>query len=350
MISCRRLPLFLFACIILVPSILAFAEPQQRDRLPLDRPWEFRQLPDDGMTAFKDAKPPATEGGWLPATVPGDVHLDLLRAGKIPDPFYRDNESKLQWIENAGWEYKTSIEATPTVLAREHVELVFEGLDTACSVFLNGTRIAQPDNMFREWRVDVKSALHAGANDVRIVFPAPLKAAAAVAAKDPWHDRTHTDVKAYVRKAVYEFGWDWGPRLATSGVYRPAYLEMWDDARIKDVYVEQESINLASANLNVHINIPASKETKAIVTLGYGLAGNDLHQQREVTLGPGDNVISFPIDISHPQLWYPSGYGVQPIYRFHVSVKENGREIDTRDVKTGLRSVVLRRDRDKWGR
>ncbi|HEY1731006.1 MAG TPA: glycoside hydrolase family 2 protein [Terriglobales bacterium] len=302
------------------------------------------------MTAFQDTNPPAAEGGWIAATVPGDVHLDLLHAGKIADPFYRDNESKLQWIEKAGWEYRTSIDATPSVLAREHVELVFEGLDTACAIFLNGKRIAQPDNMFREWRIDVKSALHPGANDLQIIFPAPMKAAEAVAAKDPWHDRTHTDPKGYIRKAVYEFGWDWGPRFATSGVYRPAYLEVWDDARIDNVFVEQESINSASADLDVHINILASKETQAVVSLNYGVGGTNLHLERVVTLGSGTNLISFPIDIAHPQLWYPSGYGGQPIYHFHASLKEGDREVDANDAKTGLRSVVLRRERDKWGR
>lgn len=350
MISCRRLFLFLLVGFTLMPDIWAFAEAQHRERFPLDRPWEFQQLPDDGIAAFQDTKPPAAEGEWLAAVVPGDVHLDLLHDGKIPDPFYRDNESKLLWIEKAGWEYRTSINATPAIFSREHVELVFEGLDTACAIFLNGRRIAQPDNMFREWRIDVKSALHSGSNDLQIVFPAPMKAAEAVASKDSWHDRTHTDPKGYIRKAVYEFGWDWGPRFATSGVYRPAYLEVWDDARIKDVFVEQESINAASADLNVHINIQASKEIKATVMLNYGLGEADLHLEREVTLGAGDNLISFPIDIAHPQLWYPSGYGAQPIYHFHAAVKEDGHELDTHDAKTGLRSVVLRRELDKWGR
>jgi beta-mannosidase len=349
MIRCCKLLIAVFAFTVLASCQAVTAE-TQRQRLPLDRPWELRQLPDDGMAAYQADIPPTIQGGWLPATVPGDVHLDLLHDGKIPDPFYRDNESKLQWIEKAGWEYQTTIQATPAVLSREHIDLVFEGLDTACSIFLNGKRIAQPTNMFREWRIDVKSALHDGQNDLQIVFPAPMKAAEAVAAKDPWHDRTHTDPKGYIRKAVYEFGWDWGPRFATSGVYRPAYLEVWDDARIDDVFVEQESVNAAAAELDVHVDILASKECKATLDLAFGLDGTEQHQDRSVTLGPGHNVVSFPIDISHPQLWYPSGYGAQPIYRFHVSMKEDGQETDSKEVKTGLRTVVLRRELDKWGR
>ncbi|WP_263358865.1 beta-mannosidase [Acidicapsa ligni] len=350
MIRCRRLLIVLFACTALAFSTGATAEPQSRERISLSSPWELRQLPDDGMVAFQADVPPTVQGEWLPAMVPGDVHLDLLHDGKISDPFYRDNEGKLQWIEKAGWEYRTTIQATPATLSREHVDLVFEGLDTACSIYLNGKRIAQPNNMFKEWRMDVKSILHSGSNDLQIVFPAPMKAAEAVAAKDPWHDRTHTDPKGYIRKAVYEFGWDWGPRFATSGVFRPAYLEVWDDARLNDVFVEQQSVSSAAAELNVRVDILASKESKTTLSMTYGLQGTEQKQDRTVTLGPGHNVISFPIDITKPQLWYPSGYGAQPIYHFHISVKENGRETDSKDVKTGLRSVVLRRDLDKWGR
>lgn len=345
-----RLLLCLFACAIAVPRPSAAAGVGSRQRLPLNTGWTVRQLPGDGIVESQNAAPPSLEGGWFPATVPGDIHLDLLRNGKIPDPFYRDNESKLQWIEKAGWEYRTSVDATKAALGREHVELVFEGLDTACTIFLNGKRIASPDSMFQEWRIDVKPLLYSGANELRIVFPAPMKAAEAVAEKDPWHSRTHTDPKGYIRKAVYEFGWDWGPRFGTSGVYRPAYLEVWDGARVKDIFVEQEGVTTAAAHLDVHADVLASKETKANLSVSYGLGGEELHVKRVVTLAPGSNRISFPIEISHPQLWYPSGYGAQPIYHFHVSVKEDGNELDARDAKTGLRSVVLRRELDKWGR
>ena len=326
------------------------ADVHHLDKMPLNNGWTFRQLPDDGMAASQSAMPPREEGSWLPAVVPGDVHLDLLNNGKIPDPFYRDNEAKLQWIEKVGWEYRTSVQATKAMLSRGHVELVFEGLDTACSIYLNGEKIGAPNNMFREWRFDAKSRLHAGANDLRIVFPAPMKAAEAVAERDPWHSRTHTDPKGYIRKAVYEFGWDWGPRFATSGVYRPAYLEMWDDARIDNVFSEQADVSAASAHVDLHADILASKVVKALVSVKYGLNGAPLHVERLVTLSPGVNRITFPIEVDHPQLWYPAGYGAQPIYHFDVSLREGTTELEQRTVKTGLRSVVLRRDLDQWGR
>jgi beta-mannosidase len=325
-------------------------EARRLERTPINSGWTLRQLQDDGMAESQSPTPPKENDKWLPAVVPGDVHLDLLRNGKIPDPFYRDNEAKLQWIEKVGWEYRTSVEATPATLAREHIELVFEGLDTACTVYLNDKRIETPNNMFRPWRIDVKPTLHRGANDLRIVFPAPMKAAEAVAERDPWHSRTHTDPKGYIRKAVYEFGWDWGPRFATSGVYRPAYLEVWDDARIDDVFAEQVDVSAASAHVDLHADILASKVVKGIVSIRYGLNDKPFHVERLVTLSPGVNRITFPIEVDHPQLWYPSGYGAQPIYHFDVSLKEKATELERREIKTGLRSVVLRRDLDQWGR
>jgi beta-mannosidase len=331
-----------------VPSLVA--EARHIERMPLNSGWTFRQLQDDGMAESQSATPPSEDNNWLPAVVPGDVHLDLLKNGKIPDPFYRDNESKLQWIEKVGWEYRTAVEVTPATLAREHIDLIFEGLDTACTIYLNGERVATPNNMFREWRIDVKSRLHRGANDLRIVFPAPMKAAEAVAEKDPWHSRTHTDPKGYIRKAVYEFGWDWGPRFATSGVYRPAFLEMWDDARIDKIFAEQVDVSAASAHVDLHADILASKVVKALVSVKYGVNGMPLHLDRLVTLSPGVNRITFPIEFAHPQLWYPSGYGDQPIYHFDVSVREGTTELEHREAKTGLRTVVLRRDLDQWGR
>ena len=140
----------------------------------LDHGWQFRQV-----TAGAEG-----ESGWLPATVPGDVHLDLLANKKIPDPFFRDNEAKLQWIEKESWEYRLSFDVTPALLARSHVELVFDGLDAAAEVYLNGEQVLRADNSFRIWRVDAKSHLHAGKNLLRVVFPSPIKAAAEAAASD----------------------------------------------------------------------------------------------------------------------------------------------------------------------
>jgi beta-mannosidase len=314
---------------------------EQRVQTPLDSGWEFRQHIENAATQSST---------WRPAQVPGDVHLDLLHNKLIPDPFYRDNEAKLQWIENASWEYRKTITATPQLLAHDHVDLVFEGLDAACDVYVNGNKIASPDNMFREWRLDVKSSLKSGNNELLIVFPPPLKAAQAVAEKDPYFPKLHAQAKTYIRKAAYEYGWDWGPRFVTSGIWRPAYLETWDEARIENVYVHELDVAQSVAHLDVRTEIIATHAGPADLQLTYGLPGTPTHIERQVTLAEGLNHLDIPVEIDHPSLWYPAGYGAQPIYHFQIDVNVAGKKADTAEAKAGLRTIVLRRDLDKWGR
>src|SRR5271169_5248361 len=145
-------------------SVLA----QQRHSVDLNSGWEFRQLAPDATTPTQ----------WYPAKVPGDVHLDLFDNKLIPDPFYRDNEAKLQWIEKADWEYRATLQVSPETLSHQHVDLVFEGLDSAADLYVNDQLALHADNAFREWRVDAKTQLKPGANQLRIVFPSPIKAAA----------------------------------------------------------------------------------------------------------------------------------------------------------------------------
>ncbi len=135
--------LFLF----LNSSAVAQLGATQNATVALDRGWQFRQV-----STSSDLNT-----GWMPATVPGDVHLDLLANKKIPDPFYRDNESKLQWIQDESWEYRVSFDVSPAQLARSHVDLVFDGLDATANVYLNGTQVLTADNMFRAWRVPAKA-------------------------------------------------------------------------------------------------------------------------------------------------------------------------------------------------
>ena len=340
----RRVVLPLACLVVAGGTSCSYA--QELRRQDLDGRWKFRQVVSSDSQKTADSLPAA----WMPASVPGDVHLDLLANKKIPDPFYRDNEQRLQWIENASWEYRKTIEADEAIFRHQHVDLVFEGLDAACTVYLNGEQLAAPNNMFREWRIDVTGKLRKGANELHIVFPSPIKAAEAVAAKDPWRDRTHTDAKVYVRKAAYEYGWDWGPRFVTSGIWKPVRLEMWDSARVDDLFVEQKSISSAVAHLDVQPEIQSSKTQEAHISLTYGVADDEHTVEQTVTLGPGINKLSLPVNIDSPKLWYPAGYGSQPIYRFDLKVTVDGHLVGSRSSKTGLRSVVLHRELDQWGR
>ncbi len=317
----------------------------QNSVIAFDHGWQFRQV-----TPAQNA-----ESGWLPATVPGDVHLDLLANKKIPDPFYRDNEAKLQWIENESWEYRLNFDATPALLAHSNVDLVFEGLDAAATVYLNGVQVLASDNMFRIWRIPAKAHLHAGSNLLRVVFPSPIKAAAAVAADDPWQPKTGTAAKTYIRKAAYEYGWDWGPRFVTSGIWRPVRLEAWNKVRIADFAIRQRDVSREVAHLDAEVEVEAATAGPARVTVDYGqagapVAGMPTFATTLANLHAGLNVVDLRIEIKNPKLWFPAGYGDQPLYEFTLQLGPPGQWAETRAVKTGLRSIVLDRHLDQWGR
>jgi len=343
-----RLSSRLLTCFLLL-AVGISAAATQKQTVTLTSGWEFHQLlsgptVESANAAIRDASQ------WHPAVVPGSVHLDLLRNKLIPDPFYRDNEAKLQWIENADWEYRTTVQVTPALLAQKNVDLVFEGLDAFSRVYLNDQLILTADNMFREWRVNVKADLKPGANTLRVVFPSPIKAAADIASSDPWQPRTHTEPKTYLRKAAYEYGWDWGPRFVTSGVWRPARLEAWDAARISNVHIRQLDVSSTVAHLLAEVEVTATEAGSATISLDYGVTGKRSEATRTVQVQPGVNHVTLPIDIINPQLWFPAGYGAQPIYKFQVRLGMGKGVLDEAVAKTGLRSIVLRREPDQWGR
>ena len=313
----------------------------QNATMSLDQGWEFRQVDSNSNGEAQE---------WLPATVPGDVHLDLLANKKIPDPFYRDNEAKLQWIENASWEYRLNFDVAADFFARSNVDLVFDGIDAAAQVYLNDALVLNANNMFRIWRVPAKDHLHVGKNQLRIVFPSPIKAAQEVAAGDPFRLQSKTADKTYIRKAAYEYGWDWGPRFVTSGIWRPVHLEAWDKARIADYAIRQRDVNADVAHLDAEFDIQSSGNRTATLNIEYAHHGKQIAIEHAVSLHAGENAIDIPIEIAQPDLWYPAGYGRQPIYQFTAEIKVDGRVAAEQQVRTGLRSIELRRELDKWGR
>nr|WP_315209035.1 glycoside hydrolase family 2 protein [uncultured Flavobacterium sp.] len=200
----------------------------QNSSVVIKNGWQFRQE--------KTVK-------WNAATVPGEVHTDLLNNKLIPDPFFRDNEKKLQWIEKKNWEYKTSFQVTPEALKKKNAALVFDGLDTYATVYLNGKQILKANNMFRQWRVDVKKYLNPGTNKLVVVFLSAQNAVDLLAKKDlPFV--IPDNPRLYVRKAQYHFGWDWGPKFTTCGIWKEVRLETFDEKTPEKPYVLNRKIEL----------------------------------------------------------------------------------------------------------
>jgi beta-mannosidase len=294
----------------------------------------------------------AGKADWHSATVPGCVHTDLLANKLIEDPFYRDNEKKQQWIGKTKWEYRTTFQVTPQIMNRENVELVFEGLDTYAEVYLNDQLLLNADNMFRTWRVAAKQALKAGDNTLRILFRSPINEILPVMAKLNYQLPAVNDqgekTSPFTRKAPYHYGWDWGPRFVTSGIWRPVVLQAWDDARINDLQIVVNKISRGGAQLTAVVEIEASGSKAATVVLENVTNIAEAGRQ-EIKLNRGSNRVSFDFTISRPSLWWPNGLGLQPLYTFRARTLVNNKITDRKTTRTGLRTLELRRQRDNAG-
>jgi beta-mannosidase len=295
----------------------------------------------------------AGQKDWHPATVPGCVHTDLLHDGLIEDPFYRDNEAKLQWIGKTDWEYQTTFDASPDVLKRRHVELVFEGLDTYANVFLNEQPLLDADNMFRRWRVECRGALKAGANTLRVRFRSPINEVLPRMAQLKYELPASNDqgekTSPYTRKAPYQYGWDWGPRFVTSGVWRPVSLEAWDDARLGDLHVVQNRLGKEAAALDAEVEVVASRSLDATVVVD-DLNDPGVSARQTFRLVPGANRFALRLRIPHPSLWWPNGMGPHTLYTLRARLLLGGRLADEASARVGLRTLELRQQADAWGK
>jgi beta-mannosidase len=342
------------AFILLLCSFLALpleaAEPSSRI---LDSGWQFRAV---GESDKPDVKQ------WHPAQVPGVVHTDLLHNGLIPEPFDRDNEFRLQWIGLTDWEYQTTFQVDAGILGHDHIDLVFDGLDTFADVYLNDRPILHADNMFRRWRIPAKPLLKSGPNTLHIVFHSAVAHMIPYVKSLPYilpsistlisNNEDNIATAPYTRKAPYQYGWDWGPRFVTEGIWQPVRLETWDGLRIDNFHVHQEKISSDVASVTAELDIETGKATTATLALGHQeLSGAQTADgSQTVQLDAGMNHVSFPIRIASPKLWYPVGYGAQSRYQFSAVIR-TGKDIAARaEVKTGLRSIELRRVADQWGK
>ena len=339
----------LLLSIVIAPSLSA-SEPSS---IKLDSGWQFHAVANVDRADVKE---------WHPAQVPGVVHTDLLRNGLIPDPFDKDNEFHLQWIGHADWEYQTTFQVDGATLAREHIDLIFSGLDTFADVYLNDQSILHADNMFRTWRISAKLLLKPGANTLRIVFHSAVDHILPYVKSLPYvlpsisttlHNNEEGIATApYTRKAPYQYGWDWGPRFLTEGIWQPVRLEVWDSLRIETLHIHQRAVTPALANADAELEIEAGNAMTATLNVSHDEMSGPQTSDGAMTLqlNAGINHISLPIRIVSPKLWYPVGYGAQSRYRFVVTIK-TGREVMAHaETKTGLRSVELRRAPDEWGK
>lgn len=295
---------------------------------------------------------------WSDAKVPGTIHQDLLNHNRIPNPFYGMNEEAVQWVENEDWMYRTSFVVTEEQLNRDAAVLELDGLDTYADVFLNGALILCSDNMFVGHKVPVKSVLRKGENRLLIRFRSAVKEALPQWETNGFdypadNDHSSKRVSIYTRKAPYSYGWDWGIRLATCGIWRPVRLVFSDVARIEDYYVRQASVSASKADVDNRLEITnvTSQPVSALLKVAYHYSANDTKEvQKQIELRPGENTVSLPVMIDNPHLWMPNGWGEPSLYKFTASVSVDGVEVASQERQVGLRSIRVVMEDDEHGK
>ncbi|MBO9693416.1 glycoside hydrolase family 2 protein [Chryseobacterium sp.] len=284
---------------------------------------------------FKNSK----DQNWLPAKVPGTIHLDLMDNKIIPDPYKDENEKKVQWVENEDWDYQTQFTVSSQELKNDNIDLVFNGLDTFSEIYLNGKLLRKTDNMFRKWNIPVKKILKPGTNALQIKFQSAVNTGKELAKKVPF--TMPESPRSFVRKAQYQFGWDWGPRLVTAGIWKNVQLEFWNNAKIITVKDIQNNSEKAS---DLHFEVEIYAQNAGDYTLDL----NKTHQK--IALKKGINTITVPYDTKGMKRWQPNGRGDAHLYDFEVKLSKNQKKIDVKNIRIGLRTVELVQEKDEKGK
>ncbi len=305
--------------------------------------WKFRRLSDTA---------------WYSAKVPGTLHTDMLANDLIQDPFLYDNANSLQWIENESTEYMLEFMITKEMTER-HTELVFEGLDTYADVFLNGKNILNAENMFRRYRIPVNKYLRSGINKIQIIFYSPVKVSDSLQAKyyeDYEIKGLPGKYNAFTRKASYHFGWDWAPRLITSGIWRNVYLMSYDGF-ISDAIFQTESISENSARININciFELSPTAETKGLSFVLSDSSGENIFEMipyySKYTNKKSNLLIhkTFNFEIENPKLWQMLQEGKQNFYYYKIQIRKDEKILDEKLIKAGIRDVKLIQEKDSIG-
>ncbi len=292
------------------------------------------------------------KGKRIPATVPGDVYNDLLNAGVIPDPFHRDNEERLLWIGESGWSYSRTFTASAEFLRHHRVLLCCDGLDTLATVRVNGTVLAATDNMFRRHEWDAKALLTSGRNVIQVDFESAMRHCAqrqSAHQQEPYlfPNKMYAAMATWVRKEQCNFGWDWGVKVPTCGIWRAIRLVAFNTARLTDMQVRQDHGTRGQVGLRILAAVERTAQDGLTARVSVSLEG-----ERVATTGMSvrGNRLSADLRIPSPRLWWPSNMGEQPLYEAVVEILDGeGRVLDRSGRRIGLRTLRLDRHPDPWG-
>jgi len=275
-------------------------------------------------------------GKQFAAVVPGTIHTDLLNNNLIDDPFYSDNELKMDWISDCDWIYQTKFDFNGN--KKNNVDLVFEGLDTICEIYLNDKKLSSTDNMFLTYKYNVKNILRPTKNILKVILKSPVKYASQQENKYGKLPVALNSTRVYIRKAQYSFGWDWGPTFPTSGIWRVVYLQEWSVAKIDSISFNTISIGKKFTEVEVKIGaIGANKNDLSLMIL-LADGDNKFEQKIPITSSENNRIV---FKIKEPKLWWPNGEGNQKLYTLDVKIIKDDVVLDEIQKKVGIRTVEL---------
>lgn len=292
---------------------------------PLHEGWTLTHLGGDA--------PEDVAGATVPAEVPGSTHVDLLRAGLIPDPYLDRNEAALEWMWRCSWRYASEFAATPATEG-ERVDLVFDGLDTVATVRLNGTEIAHTKNMHRSYRFDVRALIEGGANSLEVDFASALEYATGVQDEIGFRPSPYPHPYHAVRKMACSFGWDWGPDLQTAGIWKGVRIERWRVARLASVR-PLVTVDGAAGRVEAHVEIERASD--APLTVYATVAG--VEGSAQVPAGESTAVVT--LEVPDVELWWPHGHGEARLYDLDVDLHSDDEHLDVYRRRVGFRTVEV---------
>ena len=286
------------------------------------------------------------DSAFLPAIVPGTVHTDLFRNGIIPDPFFACNEKSLQWIGQTSWTYRTEFRVSAEIAAQPSLSLVLEGLDTYARVSVNGSEVLTTDNMFIPWKVNCQGKVREGWNQIEIEFePALLRFLqdSALLGYPLPGGRWNTS-----RKAAYHFGWDWGPRLITSGIWKPVYLEWNAGFKAEYIHLHTLSADTNHAVLEARIRLQSDQPR----TIRFLLKDAESKAELINTLlevPAGTQIFSCRFAVDKPRLWWTHELGEPCLYRWIAEFSGENNLTASQTLNFGIRQLELVQDKDETG-
>lgn len=320
----KYLPLLIVICFLLHSC----DKDEQPKVSEIHQYWQFKQ---------------PTDTVWNSATVPGNVFSDLLQHDQIKNPFVGTNELNVQWVSTKDWQYQSSFELDSETLQKSHLELTFEGLDTYASIFLNDSLLGKTDNAFRTWTFDIKNIAKAQ-NNLRVDFDKTSLREKEEAAKLNY--KLPPDGRVFTRKAQFQYGWDWGPTLNTSGIWKPVLITSWNDMKLKDVYFKLEEITVESALLTVEYTISSDIETKETE---FEIQYENKTHTIKFPLLKGTHTYTTNFEIKNPHYWWTHNLGEPYLYEFEVTLKQGNTLKAQQIVKKGLRTIELITQKDTKG-